>query len=784
MRRRIRRTAAASFGAVAMHSGHQGGGTRPLRSPRHKRLGLPILVLCGGAISFSSPVYAGAVQDTGFLSKPTDQIAVPGLAAGAEITPEGDLYTGWAEYELRFGSPLRNWNQPTRTLANPSVPVLSSTLDDGPVRYTDSVFAVALAGSPVAYETITAENTANAPRRAQVAMQIAYTRGHQINGAHGLPTAAFRYERPVQATAAGFYDQPGEAFSPTFSYSLDGRDLDRSGLLLARGPVLPSRPLPSPTEPESQTAAHDAQLFSFELAPHHRITLTWQIPLDPPAATADSDRTLDSTTLSVALTRLRESWRSEEAGMMQLELPEARVVATYRAALTEMLESRVQTPSGWVQGSNKLQYQAFWIRDAAIVTQALDLAGLHRQAAEDLSFLDAFQQPDGLFISRAQQYDGLGQALWALDQHAQLSGSADYARAQLDRMQAAVEWLRTASASDPLGLLPAGNPNDDELAYGHTTGDDLWAATGLRSAVEDARLAGREDLAASWLSIDRRFEASLGRAVESMLAASGHITPDIEAGEGQDWGNYYAAYPIQVLSARSAAVRNTLTWARAHIAEGLPTYDDARSLHDYLGFAVFQTELEAGESARAIAGLYAELAHTTSTDGGWEWDIAPFGDRDSAVDLSPHGTFAGDYVALLRNMLIAESGPGLELLSGASPDWLAPGRHIKVSGAPTDRGVISFTERSSSEGETLRWSGSLAKGTPLSWKLPSWARDARVQGRPVRSVRIMLHGSSGSLTVKFSGVRPQQSYAGAVAALNHAYRAHSRRAPIVPITDR
>ena len=33
---------------------------------------------------------------TGFLSAPTDQLAVPGMLAGAEITPEGDLYSGTA----------------------------------------------------------------------------------------------------------------------------------------------------------------------------------------------------------------------------------------------------------------------------------------------------------------------------------------------------------------------------------------------------------------------------------------------------------------------------------------------------------------------------------------------------------------------------------------------------------------------------------------------------------------------------------------------------------------
>jgi hypothetical protein len=192
----------------------------------------PTLILWAlwGATATASPP-----PTTGFLSEPTDQIAVPGMLAGAEITPEGDLYTGWAEYELRFGRGLARWNQPTRVLPDPGLPLLSSSLWDGAVRYTVSVFAVALAGEPVAYETVNATNDSARSREAQVAMALAYTRGPQVLGAHRLKTGAYRYERPVTGQASGFYDQPGQAFSAAFRYTTDGRDLDRSGLLLAAG---------------------------------------------------------------------------------------------------------------------------------------------------------------------------------------------------------------------------------------------------------------------------------------------------------------------------------------------------------------------------------------------------------------------------------------------------------------------------------------------------------------------------------------------------------------------
>ncbi len=227
-----------------------------------------------------------------------------------------------------------------------------------------------------------------------------------------------------------------------------------------------------------------------------------------------------------------------------------------------------------------------------------------------------------------------------------------------------------------------------------------------------------------------------------------------------------------------------MVWARAHMAQGLATYENGHSLHDYLGFSVFETELAAGEVSRAVAGLYSELVHTTSTDNGWEWDIPPLGKRASNVNLSPHGTFAADYVALLRNMLVRETeAGGLNLLSGASPAWLSPGAHITVAGAPTEHGVISFTERSSSHGETLAWRCACAPGTAASWILPGWARDAHVMGKALSGGRVALHGASGTVSVTFGGHRPAQSYARAVGALDSIYRAHSRPAPLRPATE-
>lgn len=743
------------------------------------------------ALGAAQNVAHAARQLTGFLSKPTEQLAVPGMAASGEITPEGDLYTGWAEYEIRFGAHLAAWNQPTRTLPNPALPYFTSTLSDGAVRYAQSIFAVPVDGRPVAYLTITATNRSAGTATARLEMAIAYTRGAPANSPDGGLATRFRYQRPSTGTGLGAYHQPGQAFSRRFAYSFAGRDLIRSGLLLGRGPAAPSRtlrtqspgtlPPGSAPQEDTPTASHDARIFQRRLASHEAVSLTWQIPLRPPAAGAATDRALALAPLGRALSRLHRLWARQERGMMGISVPERRVTATYLVAVSDILDSRLLTSAGWEQCPNRLQYQAFWIRDSAIETQALDLAGLHEAAAQNLAFLASFQQPDGLLISQQGQYDGLGQALWAIGQHAQLTQDAAYATQQLPRLEAAIGWLSAAVKADPLGLLPPTEPGDNELAYGHIAGDDLWAAAGLRAAVALAKLAGRADLASSWQALDESFETSLRAAIAKATAATGHIPPVLDATGGQDWGNYWAAFPAQILSPTSPEVQATLAWAQSHSLQGLPTYEDGAALHGYLGFRVFETELAAGDAAGAVAGLYAELAHTTATDAGWELIPAPFQQRASATDLAPHGVFAAEYIALLRNMLLAEA-PGGEvlLLAGASPAWLGPGQHIAVASAPTDAGTLSFAERSTAAGETLSWHGNLAPGTALRWALPWWASEAHTSDGTPLSSSVPLPGDSGTVTVDFAGQPPPLSYARAVTGLNAEYEAAGRPAPLTP----
>ena len=426
-----------------------------------------------------------------------------------------------------------------------------------------------------------------------------------------------------------------------------------------------------------------------------------------------------------------------------------------------------------MQGVNLLQYHAFWLRDAAVMTQAFDLVGMHQIAGQNLPFFLDWQQPDGLFLSRPGQLDGFGQALWTFGEHVRRSGDLALGNSLLPAVARAMEWFDSARASDPLGLLPPGDPRDNELVAGHLAGDQFWAVAGVERAAELADTLGRPDLAAKWRGSLGQFRDALGRAIAAARARNrGAIPPSLDSEGGRDWGNLWAAYPVPVLAPSDPAVTATLGHARDGFAEGIATY--GRNLHHYLGFRVWQTELLRGEQDKVVRGLYDTLAHTTATHGGFESGVRVYGSRATDDNMAPHGWFAAEYVALVRNMLVREQGDGIVLMSALSPAWLEPGKHLSVARAPTLFGDVAFTLHAGRRGAELSWRADVPDGTPIRWPLPDAARDASAPGLDRDSRTITLPGRRGRLEVRWRLEGEAGDYESAVRRLVSAYERRGR----------
>ena len=707
---------------------------------------------------------------------PTEQLAVPGLAAATEITPEGYLYTGWTEVVFRAGHSLRPWNQPLRSLERGRYPVITQRRAIGGLHYSITTFAAPVANRAVNFVRVRVRNAGRRSHRGGFGLGVRWSGGDvKASGVH-----RFRFRRPVTPGRIGFYYQPGEVFNAGARHRFAGRSLLRDSRALYMLPARTPRGARLIRRAGTRGRLRAGTVvgtagYRFRLRPGRSITLDIKVPVEPPARPSAEYDAVAKASFGRQRARKIASARRVFGRMAELRIPERKVEDAYYANVGNILAARYQQDGHWIQTVNRLQYHAFWLRDAAIITNALDLIGLHDIARQNLGFFPLWQEPSGLVISRPEQYDGFGQALWAMGEHVRRTRSEAYARDVLPAVGRAMAWLERTRREDPLGLLPPGTPRDNELVTGHLAGDNFWGVAGARAAADIARAAGDGGLAERWAAEAAVYAAALDSAVRGAAdRTGGWIPPALDAAGGQDWGNLWAAYPTGAYAPGDPVVEATMRHARGKFREGIATYLDRRLLHHYLGFRVFQTDLADNDQDRALRGLYDTLAHTTATHAGFETGVRVYGSRAVDDNMTPHGWWAAEYVAFVRNMLVREDGRGLTLLSLVAPDWLKPGRTVGAKRVPTPYGYTSFELRATDDGATLTWDADVTPGTRVRVAVPEWVRDVRAPGLDRRGRFITLSEPGGSMRIQWKRGRASESYGEAVARLRASYRRRGR----------
>lgn len=735
------------------------------RPRRHAALGPGALAL---AMALPS---AASASPPSFLREPTDQLGVPGHVEGAELTATNSLFTGRLELTARDASG-RPWVRAHRTLAPSGVPEYHARerrdgLDRGLIA-----FAADEGGVPTVHLRLTARNATGRARPVELRLEVGWLgAGLRVRPSPtGTPTARGRFPRPVVPDAPGLLDQPGDPFRAGARYAWRRLVLARDGspLLAVRARGADARAAAGVvTRPD---AVGGRLRLRTDVPAGGRRTVDVSVPLraTPPghrALTADFD---------AARRRHDAAWRATLRPAMSLRTPEPAVDRAWRAGLLAMLVPRHRDPSGrWIQAVNKFQYQASWVRDTVVVARALDVVGLGRLASEDLAFLPRWQEPDGLIRSRTGQLDGMGQALWAYGEHAARGAAPAALTPLLGSADAAMGWVAERLTADPRWILPPSDPGDNELVQGHAAGDLAWLAGGTRSVVRLAQALGDQERAARWSRLADRV-AAVARARLTEAAGAGPVPPVLDAPGGRRWGEMFLAWPTGLFAPTDPIVRRTMDAAARDEREGLALWGGR--LHLYLGMRRLQTELRAGRPQAAVAGLYAVLAHLTSTGGTWEQSALPHGTRGTGDALGPHAWAAAELVSLLRDMLVREDGAGVRLLDAIPPAWLRPGAATRVRGARTTAGAVDLTLRARADGATLRWAATGAD-VPLVLRIPDAVRDVRAPGLARGARELVLPGRRGVLRLRWrptAAVLRGSDAASTQAALRRAYARHGR----------
>ena len=648
-------------------------------------------------------------QGTGpfsYYSHPTDEIGVMDAPTATLISPEGFFYTGYGELMFFTGNPEVAIAQRVKTLKNGYLPVVEYGFVRDGIRYDFTAFAATLdgtsSGTLVDFIRVRIENQNKIPTTAWISTGMRYE--GQVNSINGLPDN--RYKRPATGARPGSYSQMGVEYDPAWKYSSDQQSIQRDGNVLYYFPDSTPRTvrytLKTDGSPSGVLEPRALQIlpttpvgivqYQLALRPGQKITLDWKLPVVPVAAGSPDAARVQSAGFDEYLPRIMNFWNGILNAGLGIQVPEEKVNNTFKASLIYDLIARNKVGDNYIQTVNDFHYHAFWLRDSSFIVRMYDISGYPTYARQALDFFAQWQQPDGNFVSQGGQFDGIGQVLWAYGQHYSITHDQQFAEQVFPSVVKAVAWLQQARESDPLHLMPATRPGDNERLTGHVTGHNFWALDGLRNAVILAKATGNQADSEKFQHEYDSYRAALVKVLDQVTSQTGgYIPPGLDGQHGQDWGNMLGSYPGIVLSPDDPMVTATLKATRAKYQEGIMTYDDGHYLHDYEAYADMETELLRGDQMQAVETLYAELVHTSSTQAGFETTVHPWGDRDFGHNLSPHGWYAARYRIFLRNMMVREQGSDLHLFSALSPEWVRPGSQIQIDRAPTNFGTVDCT---------------------------------------------------------------------------------------------
>ena len=756
-----------------------------------RKLALLLLFTAAAAAQMLDPAIDRPGEPFSYFSRPTDVIGVMDAPEATEVTPEGYLYTGFGELMFFTGNPPQPVEQRVKTLRDGHLPVVEYHFTRDGLEYRFTMFAATLDGRPegtlVDFIRVTVRNPG---RQAATAWLTAAMR-YQAPSNHAGGVGDNRFRRPITPKYPGAYSQPGVAFNPDWTYGFSGNAFVRDGRAMYLFPGAPAPELrltlkSDPAQPEEtprkiavqETEPVGAVLYRLPLAAGGEKTLEFRMPVVPPAADSDQMKAAAAADFDRYLATTSAAWEKILAQGMEVSVPEAKVVDTFQANLIYDLIARDKLGDDYIQTVNKFHYHAFWLRDSSYIVRMYDATGYPEFAAQDLAFFPRWQQPDGNFVSQGGQFDGWGQTLWAYGQHYRLTHDRAFAERVFPAVVKAVAWLQRARAGDPLHVMPVTRPGDNEDIEGHVTGHNFWALAGLKNAIALAEGLGRQTEEEDFRREYDDYRAALLKVLDGVTAAThGYMPPGLDGQHGQDWGNMLAVYPEEILDPHDAKVTATLQGTRAKYQEGIMTYGDGQFLHHYLTMKNTETEVIRGDREWALQEFYALLLHTSSTQAGFEYDIAPWGPRDFQQNLAPHGWFAAKFRTLLRDMLVREQGQELHLMSVVSPAWVKAGDVLRVRRAPTEFGEVNYELQCEAAGAVLRMENRFERApAKLTLHLPLGMNVTGVSadGKAVQVSGDAITVPAGTREVRFRWTRKPgaaaYSYEKAVADYKTEYR--------------
>jgi hypothetical protein len=447
-------------------------------------------------------------------------------------------------------------------------------------------------------------------------------------------------------------------------------------------------------------------------------------------------------------------WR-RELGPVSLTLPPAGkpIADTLRSALAQILVSR----DGARLQPGTHSYARSWIRDGAMMVEALLRMGHPREAAEFVNWYAQHQFATGKVpccvdwrgSDPVPENDSNGEFVFAVAELYRYTGDREQLLALWPRVDAAARYLeslrqseRTAAiqAEHPerYGLLPASISHEGYSAKPmHSYWDDFWALKGYKDAAFLARVVGDQQALARLERSRDEFRSDLIESIRR-AAAQHHIDFIPGAAELGDFDPTSVTIALEPVGELDSLPRDLLegTFER-YWREAEQRRLGERAWDDYTPYELrsIGAFVRLGWRERALQQLRFFLAgRRPAAWNQWAEVVGREPNKPRFVGDMPHAWIASDFIRSALDLFAyeRESDRSLVLAAGVPADWL-DGDGIAVQGLRTTYGPLSYRLARGSAGCRLVIDPGIRipeGGIVLQWPGPDSPPPVSINGRP------------------------------------------------------
>jgi len=485
--------------------------------------------------------------------------------------------------------------------------------------------------------------------------------------------------------------------------------------------------------------------FDIRLAPGESRQVAWRSALHSP----DGQPAIQ-TNLATKRAAIAADWH-RKLDAVQITVPPQgqRLVNTLKTALANMLISR-QGPR--LQPGTR-SYARAWIRDGAMINEALLRLGRDDVAREFVRWYAPFQFDDGKVpccvddrgSDPVPENDSHGELIYAIAEAYRYTGDRALLEQTWPNVQKAVAYMDTLRQSERTeanraknpafyGMMPVSISHEGYSAKPmHSYWDNFWALRGYKDAVAIAQWLGHDAEAKAFAVSRDQFAGDLH---DSIVAAAKGKGIDFIPGAAE-LGDFDATSTTIALSPADAGdllpadlLHNTF---ERYWRESQARANGTRQWKDYTPYELRSVgafvRLDQPERAQAMLDFFFK----DQQPAGWnQWAevVSSTPRKPFFLGDLPHAWVASDYVRSVLDMFAyARERDGAQVIGAGIPlDWL-PGDGVSISNLRTADGPLSYRLRSPSP-------GMITLDVPADVKLPRGGLALRLPRADIRAVRI------------------------------------------------